>query len=131
MNPPTRQRRRRGMFAPLAALAFAVGLGTAGASAAPGTTATASMSSSASQNAMTPVLSCAQVAQLDLGALPGAATEISSATALAAADNTQGLRDGQRLGRRPVGHPPRQELTGPCRPPGHSAPARQAARAVG
>jgi feruloyl esterase len=39
---------------------------------------------------MTPVLSCAQVAQLDLGALPGAATEISSAAALAAADNTQG-----------------------------------------
>jgi len=86
MNPPTRQRRRRGTFALLAAIALAAGLGTASASAAPATSA----STPAAQTATAPVLSCEQVTQLDLGALPGASTEIASSTALAAADNPQG-----------------------------------------
>lgn len=71
-------------LAVLAALAAVVALGTAGAAAT-----TPAVPSSA----ITPAMSCAQVAQLDLGALPGASTEISSATALAAKDNSQGPWD--------------------------------------
>jgi len=82
MNPPVRQRRRRGIVALLAVVALAAGLGTASASGA-SRTATAITGAA-------PVISCAQVAQFDLGALPGASTEISSATPVAAADNAQG-----------------------------------------
>lgn len=67
------------------ALAVVVGLGTASAAATP--------TAAAAPSGITPVLACAQVARLDLGALPGAATEITSATPLAAANNSQGPWD--------------------------------------
>lgn len=88
MKPSGRQRRQlTTVTAMLVLLTVAVGLGTASAAATP--TTPASLSSSA----VTPVLSCAQVAQLDLGALPGASTEVTSAAPLAAKDNPQGAWD--------------------------------------
>lgn len=84
MKPSSRQRCRRTAFAAvLTFLALVVGLGTAGATVAPTT----------SPSAITPALTCAQLAQLDLGALPGASTEITSAAPLAAKDNRQGPWD--------------------------------------
>jgi tannase/feruloyl esterase len=83
MNPPTRQRRRRNLVtAVLAVLALAGGFGTA--------SATTTAAAPPPPPGIAPVLSCSQVAQFDLGALPGAATEIASATPLAAKDNPQG-----------------------------------------
>jgi feruloyl esterase len=78
------------MLALLATVALAAGLGTASASTAPASKASASPAAAA---ATAPVLTCAQVARLDLGALPGASTEISSAVPLAAANNPQGHWD--------------------------------------
>lgn len=87
MTPSARQRRRHTtLTAVLALVAAAIaGLGTADA--------TAPASNALTASAVRPVLTCAQVAQLDLGALPGASTEVTSATTLAAADNTQGRWD--------------------------------------
>ncbi|HET6502918.1 MAG TPA: tannase/feruloyl esterase family alpha/beta hydrolase [Amycolatopsis sp.] len=86
MNSPTRQRRRRNtLLGVFAALVLVAGLGTASAFAvAP---------SSVSAAGIAPALTCAQVTQIDLGALSGAATEITSATPLAAAANPQGKWD--------------------------------------
>jgi len=85
MNSPLRHRRRQGTFAVLATIALICGLGTASAS-----TALTAASSPGAPSGIAPVLSCAQVAQLDLGALPGASTEITSAVPLAASANAQG-----------------------------------------
>ncbi len=85
MNSPLRHRRRQGTFAVLAAIALVAGLGTASAS-----TALTAAPSPGVPTATAPVLSCAQVAQIDLGALPGASTEITSAAPLAASANAQG-----------------------------------------
>jgi feruloyl esterase len=74
----------------LAVLALLLGLGTAGAAAQAGSRATAASTTAAG---ITPALPCAQLAQLDLGALPGASTEIASATTVAAKDNPQGNWD--------------------------------------
>ena len=82
MNPPVRQRRRRGVVALLTVVALVGGLGTASASGASRT--------AAALTGAAPVISCAQVAQFDLGALSGASTEISAATPVSAADNPQG-----------------------------------------
>ncbi len=78
---PSRTQRSNptGLAAVLALLALVLGFASAGAATTP-----------LAATPFTPVSNCAQVAQLDLGALPGASTEISSATLLAAKDNTQG-----------------------------------------
>jgi hypothetical protein len=86
VTPSSRQRCRRNALSALLALsAVLVGLGTAGAAATPTTSPSAS--------GIAPVLTCSQIGQLDLGALSSASTEISSATPLAAKDNTQGRWD--------------------------------------
>jgi len=84
VTPSSRHRQRRALIAVLVSLAVIVGLGTASAAAAP---------TSPSASGIAPVLTCAQVAQLDLGALPEASTEITSATPLAAKNNSQGPWD--------------------------------------
>lgn len=78
---------RRTITVLLAALAALLGLGTTGAATQAGTWTT---TASTTITGATPALSCAQVAQLDLGALRGASTVIGTATTVAAKDNPQG-----------------------------------------
>jgi feruloyl esterase len=63
--------------------AAAVGVGNAGAA----------VPAASLPSGIAPVLTCAQLTQLDLGALRGASTEITSATPLAAKNNSQGPWD--------------------------------------
>ncbi|MBS2534095.1 tannase/feruloyl esterase family alpha/beta hydrolase [Catenulispora sp. NF23] len=104
MNLLLRLRGGRGKFALSVAVAVLVGLGAAGGAASEAkASATASASGAravvapgAAPGAVpgtAPVLPCAQVGRLDFGSVPGAATEIDSATPVAAADNPQGPWD--------------------------------------
>lgn len=77
----TPKHRRTALIGLFALLALVVGLGSASAVAA---------TTTLSPSAIAPVQTCAQLTQLDLGALPGASTEITSAAPLAAGSNSQG-----------------------------------------
>lgn len=73
--------RRTVLTSVLALLALAVGMGSADAVA---------NTTPLSPSAIAPVRDCASLTQLDLGALQGASTEITSAAPLAASANSQG-----------------------------------------
>lgn len=73
-----------------ASLAAAFVLTVGAAAALTGSSAQADSTTAVAAAASTPAISCADVATLDLSGISGAPTQIASATALAAADNTLG-----------------------------------------
>ncbi|MFJ9565114.1 tannase/feruloyl esterase family alpha/beta hydrolase [Streptomyces fuscichromogenes] len=83
---PQGLRRRKTIPALFAVLAVLLGLGTVGAD----TPAGAATGAATVKAGATPALPCAQLTQLDLGALKDASTQIGSAATVAAKDNKQG-----------------------------------------
>jgi len=82
LDQPRRSRRWRLLAAFGAALVLAAGLSVGGSQAASG--------ASASASGMTPTISCSSASGINLLALSGANTEITSATSVAAASNPAG-----------------------------------------